>query len=39
MIVLRHVRGSVRAASMESIKDALNLKSPLAELKGTFKSL
>jgi len=39
MIVLRHVRGSVLAASMESSKDALNLKSPLAELKGAFKSL
>ena len=39
MMVLRHAKGSVPAASIESIKDALNLKSPLAELKGAFKSL
>ena len=39
MIVLRHAKGSVPAASIESIKDALNLKSPLTELKGAFKSL
>ena len=39
MIVLRHAKGRVPAASIESIKDALNLKSPLAELKGAFKSL
>ena len=39
MIVLRHAKGRVPTASIESIKDALNLKSPLAELKDTFKSL
>ena len=39
MIVLRHAKGRVPAASIESIKDALNLKSPLTELKGAFKSL
>jgi len=39
MIVLRHAKGSVPAASMESRKDVLNLKSRLAELKGAFKSL
>jgi sporulation protein YlmC with PRC-barrel domain len=39
MIVLRHAKGRVPTASIESIKDALNLKSPLMELKGAFKSL
>jgi sporulation protein YlmC with PRC-barrel domain len=39
MIVLRHATGSVPTSSIESIKDALNLKSPLAELKGAFKAL
>ena len=39
MLVLRHAKGRVPTASIESIKDALNLKSPLAELKGAFKSL
>ena len=39
MIVLRHAKGRVPAASIESIKDALNLKLPLAELKGAFKSV
>ena len=39
MIVLRHAKGKVPTASIESIKDALNLKSPLAELKNAFKSL
>jgi sporulation protein YlmC with PRC-barrel domain len=38
-IVLRHAKGRVPTASIESIKDALNLKSPLTELKGAFKSL
>ena len=39
MIVIRHAKGRVPAASIESIKDALNLKSPLTELKGAFESL
>jgi sporulation protein YlmC with PRC-barrel domain len=39
MIVLRHATGRVPSTSIESIKDALNLKSPLTELKGAFKSL
>jgi sporulation protein YlmC with PRC-barrel domain len=39
MIVLRHAKGSVPISSVESIKDALNLKSPLAELKDAFKAL
>jgi len=39
MIVLRHARGRVPVESIESIKDALNLKAPLAELKTAFKSL
>jgi len=39
MIVLRHANGRVPTASIESIKDALNLKSPLAELKDAFKAL
>ena len=38
-IVLRKARGRVPIASIESIKDALNLKSPMAELKDAFKSL
>ena len=37
MIVLRHATGRVPADSVESIKDAVNLKSTLAELKGAFK--
>ena len=36
-IVLRHATGRVPAASIESIKDAVNLKSTLTELKGAFK--
>ena len=39
MIVLRHAKGRVPVGSIESIKDALNLKAPLAELKTAFKSL
>lgn len=39
MIVLHHAKGRVPTASVESIKDALNLKSPLAELKDAFKGL
>ena len=39
MIVFRHAKGRVPTASIESIKDALNLKLPLAELKAAFKGL
>jgi sporulation protein YlmC with PRC-barrel domain len=38
-IVLRHAKGRVPVTSIEGIKDALNLKESLAELKGAFKSL
>lgn len=38
-IVLRHAKGRVPVSSVESIKDALNLKLPSKELKGNFKSL
>ena len=39
MLVLRHAKGIVPVSSVESIKDALNLKSPLADLKDAFKPL
>jgi sporulation protein YlmC with PRC-barrel domain len=38
-IVLRHAKGRVPVASIESVKDALNLKSPFKELKGSFTGL
>lgn len=38
-IVLRHAKGRVPVDSIESIRDALNLKLPWKELKGAFKSL
>jgi sporulation protein YlmC with PRC-barrel domain len=38
-IVLRHAKGKVPVDSIESIRDALNLKLPWKELKGAFKSL
>jgi sporulation protein YlmC with PRC-barrel domain len=38
-IVIHHATGRVPTASIESINDALNLKLPWAELKGTFKVL
>jgi sporulation protein YlmC with PRC-barrel domain len=38
-IVLRHAQGRVPVASIESIKDALNLKLPRKELKGAFEGL
>lgn len=38
-LVLRHAKGRVPTTSIESIKDALNLKLPLKELKGAFNSL
>jgi sporulation protein YlmC with PRC-barrel domain len=39
MIVLRHAKGRVPTTSIESIKDALNLKSTMTELKGVFKGV
>jgi sporulation protein YlmC with PRC-barrel domain len=39
MFVLRHAKGRVPTTAIESIKDALNLKSPLTELKDGFKSV
>lgn len=39
LIVLRHAKGRVPTTSIESIKDALNLKLSWKELKGAFKSL
>jgi sporulation protein YlmC with PRC-barrel domain len=38
-ILLRHAKGRVPVASIESVKDALILKMPLGELKNTFTSL
>ena len=38
-IVLRHAKGRVPVTSVESVKDALNLKLPLKELKDAFTSL
>jgi len=38
-IVLRHATGRVPVASVESVKDALNLKLPLKELKGAFTTI
>ena len=38
-IVLRHAKGRVPVTSIESVKDALNLKLPLKELKDAFTSL
>ena len=38
-VVIRHATGRVPTASIESIKDALHLKLPWAELKGKFESL
>ena len=39
MIVLRHAKGRVPVTAIESIKDALNLKAPLQELKNAFKGV
>ena len=39
MLVVRHAKGRVPASSVESIKDALNLKLPRKELKDAFKGL
>ena len=39
LLVLRHAKGRVPTTSVESIKDALNLKLSWKELKGAFKSL
>ena len=38
-IVLRHAKGRVPVESVESVKDALNLKLPLKDLKNSFTSL
>ena len=38
MIVLRHAKGKVPQSAVESIKDAVNLKQPLNELKKAFES-
>jgi sporulation protein YlmC with PRC-barrel domain len=38
-IVLRRARGRVPVSSIESLKDALNLKLPREELKDKFKGL
>ncbi len=39
MIVLRHATGRVPVSSVESVKDALNLKLPLKDLKHSFTGL
>ena len=39
LVVLRHAKGKVPASAVESIKDALNLKQPLKELKKAFESI
>ena len=39
MIVIRHTNGRVPAGSIESIKDAVNLKQARKELKKAFESL
>ena len=39
MIVLRHAKGKVPAASIEGIKDAVNLKQARKDLKKAFESL
>ena len=39
MIVIRHAKGKVPAASIESIKDAVNLKQARKDLKKAFESL
>ena len=38
-IVLRRAKGKVPGSAVESIKDALNLKQPLSELKKAFESI
>ncbi len=38
-MVLRHAKGRVPIDSIESVKDALNLKLPFKELKNSFTSL
>lgn len=39
MLVIRHANGRVPAASIESIKDAVNLKQPRKDLKKAFESV
>jgi len=38
-LVLRHAKGRVPVTAIERVKDALNLKLPLKELKDAFSSL
>ena len=38
-LVLRHAKGRVPVTAIEGVKDALNLKLPLKELKDAFSSL
>lgn len=39
MIVIRHARGRVATPLIESIKDAIILRKPVNELKGSIESL
>lgn len=39
MIVIRHTRGRVATLLVESIKDAIILRKPVNELKGSIESL
>jgi len=39
MIVVRHAKGKVPGSAVESIKDAVNLKQPLKDLKKAFESV
>jgi len=39
LVVIRHAKGRVPAGSIESIKDAVNLKQPRSELKKAFESM
>ena len=39
MIVVLHANGKVPGSAVESIKDAVNLKQPLKELKKAFESV
>ena len=39
MIVIRHAKGRVPAGSIESIKDAVNLKQARKDLKKAFESM
>jgi hypothetical protein len=39
MILVRHAKGKVPGSAVESIKDPVNLKQPLKELKKAFESV